>query len=430
MKKFFTFLICVAVLLVTKVDDTQAQSFSADTSALLPIKEVTSSKYQDVIFKRRLDSIQRDVPMDYNVYVQGYIDNYLSRRDEMGRLLGLSKYYFPIYESAFAAAGVPDEIKYLSIVESALNPNAVSRVGAAGPWQFMSETAKIYGLKMTEYVDERRDPIQSSAAAAAYLRDAYQQFGDWLLAIASYNCGKSNVENALAKTGATDYWSIRQLLPAETRGYVPAYIAVTYIMNYYKRHGIMPQPTTIALQTDTLLVNKYVPLNRISAALGLDIKEMMVLNPSYRQLIINGTAAEPRRIIVPQSRKDRYAILTEAINNPNAVIPPYHPVYVPPPPKPKPVVVAQAKPPVTQPAAQPTTQPGQTAATTTTQPPALVAAPRNIPAFHITKLGETLVDIATKYGIRVEDLMLWNKQLGSNRNIRLVAGLTVNLNKN
>jgi membrane-bound lytic murein transglycosylase D len=426
MKKFFTFLFCVAVLLVTKVDGTHAQSFSADTSALLPIKEVTSSKYQDVIFKRRLDSIQRDVPMDYNVYVQGYIDNYLSRRDEMGRLLGLSKYYFPIYESAFAAAGVPDEIKYLSIVESALNPNAVSRVGAAGPWQFMSETAKIYGLKMTDYVDERRDPIQSSAAAAAYLRDAYQQFGDWLLAIASYNCGKSNVENALAKTGATDYWSIRQLLPAETRGYVPAYIAVTYIMNYYKRHGIVPQSTAIALQTDTLLVNKYVPLNRISAALGLDIKEMMVLNPSYRQLIINGTTAEPRRIIVPQSRKDRYAILTEAINNPNAVIPPYHPVYVPPPPKPKPVVVAQAKPPVTQPVAQG----GQTATTTIIQPPALAAAPRTIPAFHITKLGETLVDIATKYGIRVEDLMLWNRQLGNNRNIRLVAGLTVNLNKN
>jgi membrane-bound lytic murein transglycosylase D len=427
MKKFFAFIICVAALQVIKADKLYAfqQSFGSDTSALLPIKEVAVSKYQDVIYKRRLDSIQKDVPLDYNAYVQGYIDAYMGRRDEIGRFLGLSKYYFPIYEKAFREAGVPEEIKYLSIVESALNPNAVSRVGAAGPWQFMSETAKIYHLKMTDYVDERRDPIQSSEAAAAYLRDAYQQFGDWLLAIASYNCGKSNVENALAKTGATDYWSIRQLLPAETRGYVPAYIAISYIMNYYKRHGIMPQPTDIALQTDTLSVNKFVPLNRISAALGLDLKDMVALNPSYRQLIVNGTTAAPRRIIVPQSRKERYAILTEAINNPNAVIPPYRPVYVPPPAPPKPVVVAVAKPIAQVNAGTPQT--GTTAPATSTA--ATNAPPQNIPAYHVTKLGETLVDIATKYGLRVEDLMQWNKQLGSNKNIRLVGGLTVNLNK-
>lgn len=410
----------MAALQAIKADSLYAQTFNADTAALLPVKEVGVSKYQDVIYKRRLDSIQKDVPLDYNAYVQGYIDAYVNRRDEMGRFLGLSKYYFPIYEKAFRDAGVPEEIKYLSIVESALNPNAVSRVGAAGPWQFMSETAKIYGLKMTDYVDERRDPIQSSQAAAAYLRDAYQQFGDWLLAIASYNCGKSNVENALAKTGATDYWSIRQLLPAETRGYVPAYIAVSYIMNYYGRHGIRPQPTEIALQTDTLLVNKFVPFSRISAALGLDIKEMMVLNPAYRMLIINGTTAAPRRIIVPQNRKERYAILTDAINNPNAVIPPYHPVYIPPPAPVKQVVVVAAVP-------AKVVAPVQTV---TAKPQTGTFAPRtDLPAYYITKLGDTFTDIATKYGLKVDDLMQWNQALGGSKTVRLVAGLKVNLSR-
>src|SRR6202007_2143582 len=174
-------------------------------------------------------------------YVQAEIDNYLSQKSDVGRELGLAKYYFPIYEKAFREAGIPDEIKYLSIVESQLNPVATSRAGATGLWQFLGSTARIYGLKMDNYVDERRDPIQSSYAAAAYLKDAYQEFGDWLLAIASYNCGKSNVIRAIEKAGANDFWSIRQYLPVETRGYVPAYIAITYVMNYYKQHNLIPQ---------------------------------------------------------------------------------------------------------------------------------------------------------------------------------------------
>ncbi|MEO7215846.1 transglycosylase SLT domain-containing protein [Mucilaginibacter sp.] len=414
MKKFFTFIICVAALQLMNADSLYAQSFNADTAALLPVKEVAVSKYQDVIFKRRLDSIQKDVPLDYNGYVQGYIDVYMSRRDEIGRFLGLSKYYFPIYEKAFRDAGVPEEIKYLSIVESALNPNAVSRVGAAGPWQFMSETAKIYHLKMNDYVDERRDPVQSSQAAAAYLRDAYQQFGDWLLAIASYNCGKSNVENALAKTGATDYWSIRQLLPAETRGYVPAYIAITYAMNYYKRHGIYPQPTDIPMENDTVSVNRLVPMSRIATALGMDLKDVVTLNPSYRMLIVNGSSAAPRRILVPRNRKDRFTILAQAVDNPNYVIPAYRPVYVAPPVKTRSGAVAAAVSPGVQNAA---------AQTGTIVPMA------NMPQYHTTVKGDTLATIAAKYGLKVEDLMAWNKQLGNNKNIPLVAGLTVNLNR-
>jgi membrane-bound lytic murein transglycosylase D len=355
MKRLFTFIICVLALQIVKANSNN--NFSSlnspvsivDTTVLLPVSQVPVSIYQNVIFKRRLDSIQKDVPLDYNEYVQSYIDNYMGRRDEMSRIMGLTKYYFPIYEKAFRDAGIPDEIKYLSIVESALNPNAVSRVGASGLWQFMSETAKVYGLKMNDYVDERRDPVQSSQAAAAYLKDAYQQFGDWLLAIASYNCGKSNVLHAMEKAGANDFWSIRQYLPAETRGYVPAYIAISYVMNYYNRHGIRPQPTDIPMENDTVTVNRIVPMSRIATALGMDLKDLVTLNPSYRMLIVNGSSAAPRRILAPRSHKERFTVLAQAVDNPNYVIPAYRPVYVQPPTpiRPKPVAVqavAQATP--------------------------------------------------------------------------------------
>jgi membrane-bound lytic murein transglycosylase D len=173
----------------------QSRDGIQDTIMVPVLNAAQVNPYQGSIYKRRLDSIQKEVPLDYNAYVQSYIDTYLngSQRESLGRILVLTKYYFPIYEKVFHDAGIPEEIKYLSIVESQLNPNAVSRVGATGPWQFMGPTAKIYGLNIDSYVDERRDPIQSSYAAAAYLKDAYQQFGDWLTAIASYNCGKSNV---------------------------------------------------------------------------------------------------------------------------------------------------------------------------------------------------------------------------------------------
>jgi membrane-bound lytic murein transglycosylase D len=272
--------------------------------------------YRNNIYKKRLDSIQKDVPLDYNEYVQDNIDTYLSaQRGDISREVGLAKYYFPIYEKAFRDAGIPDEIKYLSIVESQLNPTAVSRVGATGPWQFMGTTARLYGLKMDDYVDERRDPIQSSYAAAAYLKDAYQQFGDWLLAIASYNCGKSNVIEAIEKAGgATDYWSIRQYLPVETRGYVPAYIAITYVMNYYKKHNITPQECSFSTKTDTVSVDKFVSLNSVAHVLQIDLAQLSILNPAYVRMIINGSPEAPKRLVIPQSAKDRYSALYNSIN--------------------------------------------------------------------------------------------------------------------
>lgn len=301
-------------------DSSRSSSQSAgvhDTIMVPVLNAAPVNSYQGSIYKRRLDSIKKDVPLDYNEYVQSYIDTYLgyNQRDDIGRVLGLTKYYFPIYEKAFRDAGIPEEIKYLSIVESQLNPYAVSRVGATGPWQFMTNTAKTYGLNMDNYVDERRDPIQSSYAAAAYLKDAYQEFGDWLLAIASYNCGKSNVIRALEKAnGATDFWSIRQYLPVETRGYVPAYIAITYVMNYYKKHNIVEQSCSMSMKTDTVLVSKYISLNSVSKVLGINLAQLTMLNPSYKMMIVNGSPAAPKRMVIPQASKEKYSALYDALN--------------------------------------------------------------------------------------------------------------------
>jgi membrane-bound lytic murein transglycosylase D len=294
----------------------------------------------------------------------------------MGHVLGLSKYYFPIYEKVFHDAGIPDEIKYLSIVESKLDPYAVSRVGATGPWQFMFTTAKLYGLNMDNYVDDRRDPIQASYAAAAYLKDAYQEFGDWLLAIASYNCGASNVERAVKKAGANDFWSIRQYLPVETRGYVPAFIAVAYVMNFYKKHNIIPQPCYFSLKTDTVLVNKNISLNTIGQALDVNIKELAILNPAYKRQIINGTTAIPKRLVIPQVNNEKYSALYDALNSPDA--------------------------------AEKTSQ-------------AVSASydenkPEKTSSFHIIKHGETLRDIADNYGVELQDIKVWN-HLHSNKAI-------------
>jgi len=326
MKRLFTVLICFLSIALVK-----AAPVSTGIKAG-PVNTATTKNYHDTTFvhaagtvpltgyetliQRRLDSIRKDVPLDYNEYVQNYIDLYIQNREEMGRVVGLSKYYFPIYEKAFRNAGIPAEIEYLSIVESKLDPNAVSRVGATGPWQFMTTTAKLYGLNMDNYVDERRDPVRASYAAAAYIKDAYEEFGDWLLAIASYNCGKSSIESAIAQAGgANDFWSIRQYLPAETRNYVPAYIAVAYVMNYYSKHNILPQACSFSLNIDTVLVDKFVSLRTISSVINVDFSLLSLLNPAYKTQIINGSTANPRRLILPQTTREKYAALYDALNN-------------------------------------------------------------------------------------------------------------------
>ncbi len=382
MKRLFTFAVCILSLNIVeartrlKADSSAlpgktaviSQANFKDTIKALVVPQIPLPGYLSV-FKLRLDSIKKDVPLDYNEYVQSYIDIYTRHKDEMSHVLGLAKYYFPIYEKAFREAGIPEEIKYLSIVESKLDPTAVSRVGATGPWQFMSATAKAYGLNMDNYVDDRRDPVQASYAAAAYLKDAYMEFGDWLLAIASYNCGKSNVERAVAKAGALDFWSIRQYLPQETRGYVPAYIAISYVMNYANKHSILPESWDLALKTDTILVDRFVALSNISKILNVDARQLTILNPAYKKQIINGTVAAPRRLVIPQTGSENYAALYDALN---------------------------------------TDVPVQAPVITNTS-----ADENKLPGSHKIKRGETLAEIADKFGVEVQDLKDWNNLHGN-----------------
>jgi membrane-bound lytic murein transglycosylase D len=269
---------------------------------------------QDLKYKLRLDSIQQIVPLSYNEYVQDFIDRYSKRKEHMGKMLGLSGYYFPIFEKALKAYHIPAEIKYLPIIESEMNPHAISRVGATGMWQFMFGTAKAYGLNMDNFVDERKDPIQASYAAAAYFRDAYEELGDWLLAIAAYNCGKGNVTRAIDKAGSRDFWAIRPFLPKETRDYVPAFIATVYVMNYASSHQIAAQAPAINLKPDTIQVNHFVALADVAKAIHYDETTLYGLNPSYKKKIVNGTMELPKRIILPKVEQQDYANLYNLLN--------------------------------------------------------------------------------------------------------------------
>ncbi len=270
----------------------------------------------NLIYKYRLDSLNAKVPMDYNSYVQTYIDVFLTKRnEEVGHMINLGKYYFPIFEKALAAYHVPPEFKYLPIIESSMNPMAVSRVGATGMWQFMYTTGRVYGLNIDNYVDDRKDPIAASYAAAAYLRDAYNELGDWLLALASYNCGKGNVTRAIAKAGgARSFWEIQGYLPNETRNYVPAFIAANYIMNYYGKHSQIKLSNETILKTDSVYVNKFISFDKIASALNLEANDIQNLNPSYKKLLINGTKENPKRLIIPKLTYTDYTKFFDALN--------------------------------------------------------------------------------------------------------------------
>ena len=246
--------------------------------------------YEKEDYITRLSHLPNVIDMPYNDVVRKFIDQYSGRwRRSVSIMLGASNFYFPLFEEALESYQIPLELKYLPIIESALNPGATSRVGAAGLWQFMIGTGKQYGLEVTSLIDERRDPIKSSYAAAHYLKDLYDIFGDWTLVIASYNCGPQNVSKAIKRAGgSTDYWTIYPYLPAETRGYVPAFIAANYIMNYYCEHNICPVNTQLPAGTDTIMVNRDVRFEQINELCGVSIEELKALNPQYRTTLIPG----------------------------------------------------------------------------------------------------------------------------------------------
>lgn len=244
----------------------------------------------DTVIARRLQSLHTVIPMTYNKEVRSYIRMYLNRmKTRLDVMLTLSEFYFPVFEQSLAKYDVPEELKYLTIVESAMNPQATSRVGAAGLWQFMYTTGKNYGLEVNSIIDERRDTYKSSDAAAHYIHDLYRIFGDWHLAIAAYNCGPGNINKAIARSGGKrDFWQIYSYLPRETRGYIPAFIAATYIMNFYPEHGLHPKRVAIPIHTDTIMVERNMMFHFVNKYTGVDMEELRTLNPQYRADFIPG----------------------------------------------------------------------------------------------------------------------------------------------
>ncbi len=250
--------------------------------------EIDIQEFPDSVYIDRLQDVPSIIDLTYNKIVRNYIHVYTkNRRENVGAMIGLSDYYFPIIEEIFESYGLPTELKYMAVIESALNPRAVSRVGATGMWQFMYGTARMYDLTVNSYVDERRDPVKSAHAAALFMKDLYSMFKDWTLVIAAYNCGPGNVNKAIRRTGGKrDFWELYYYLPRETRGYVPAYIAATYTFNYYKEHGISPVYPEIPIATDTIIISDNLHLKQVSEVLNIPLKALQDLNPQYKENII------------------------------------------------------------------------------------------------------------------------------------------------
>lgn len=246
--------------------------------------------YDDSLIVSRLSRIPTTIEMPLNNVTRKFIDTYSTRmKGSVSVMLGAGNFYMPIFEEALERYGLPLELKYLPVIESALRPSATSRVGAAGLWQFMITTGNRYGLEINTLVDERRDPVKSSDAAARYLRDLYAMFGNWNLAIAAYNCGEGNVQRALLRNGSqegADFWDIYNRLPRETRGYVPAFIAATYIMNYYCEHGIVPHEATLPQESDTVMVRSDISLDNAAQICGMSSEEIRAINPQFRHGIV------------------------------------------------------------------------------------------------------------------------------------------------
>lgn len=249
--------------------------------------------YDTITYKDRLSKLPTIIEMPYNDVVQAFIDRYTGDlRHSVAYMLGAQNFYMPIFEEALDAYNLPLELKYLPVIESALNPFARSHVGAAGLWQFMLPTAKRYNLTVNSLVDERYDIVKSSYAAAQYLRDLYNIFKDWNLVIAAYNCGPDKINKAIRRSyGNRDYWKIYSRLPKETRGYVPAFIAANYVMNYYCEHNICPINAELPVKTDTVMVNRDIHFEQIAHVLGISMEQLKDLNPQYRQNLINGHAS-------------------------------------------------------------------------------------------------------------------------------------------
>jgi membrane-bound lytic murein transglycosylase D len=332
--------------------------------------------YKDEAYASRIAKLQSPIPLTYNQQVREYIDLYaVKKRALTERVMGLSNLYFPLYEEILDKNDLPLEFKYLSIVESALNPMAKSRVGATGLWQFMFQTGKLYNLKINSFIDERKDPIKSTEAACQYFKDMYGIYHDWLLVIAAYNCGAGNVNRAIVRSGGkTTFWEISRYLPKETRGYVPAFIAVTYLMNYTSEHNLTAVPPVISFfEADTVLVDKRAALKDIATATDVPYDLLAYLNPTYKKGIIPD-ADESYVLRLPVNKVNSYLANIDKIFSPNNT-------------------------------------------PSLAEEEGFLADPLNyiaktVKVYHVVKRGEKLAAIADDYNCSVTDLKRWNKIKG------------------
>ncbi len=365
----------------------------------MPQKLGTPQEYEE-----RLSKLPAEIEMPYNSVVGKYIDMYVGKRRGMvSDMLALHNYYGNIFLEELEKQGMPTELQYLPVIESALKPNAVSRVGATGLWQFMPATAKGLGMEVNSLVDERRDPRISSRNAAKYLKQLYNIYGDWSLAIAAYNCGPGNVNKALRRAGGgkKDFWEIYRFLPAETRGYVPAFIAANYAMNYYKEHNIQPRVVSHQLVTDTIKVNKRVHFNQIAQVLNIPIDEIRMLNPQYRKDVIPGDI-KPYTLVLPSQQVLSYVMSEPQILAYDEDI--YRRrTYV----EPRTADDGSEGLEYIDPGAE---QPDMAQSLNATHNLELVQSftDRPVQKTHVVTRGENLRDIARQYGVSATDIKRWN----------------------
>lgn len=329
----------------------------------------------DSVFVQRLQSLHTVVPMTYNAEVRAYIKVYvriMSRR--LDAMLSLSQYYFPMFEETLDRHKVPEELKYLTIVESALNPQATSRAGAAGLWQFMYSTGKHYDLEVNSLVDERRDPYKSTVAAARYLRTLYEMYDDWQLAMAAYNCGPGNVNKAIARSGGKrTFWEIYPYLPRETRGYIPKYIGATYIMNYFHEHGLVAGRYEIPVRTDTVHLHRDVHFGVVEHFTGIPREQLRQLNPQFRTDVIPASS-RTYALCLPAAKASLFLQKEDTICK---------------------------------------------VSKDSISKNAVVSLSSSTVVYHKVKRGETFTSIAKKYGVSASSLRRWN---GKGRNSTLKVG--------
>ncbi len=359
----------------------------------------TNPYFSDSVYIDRLSRIPSIMEMPYNEIVRKFIDMYSGRlRNHMAFMLSASNFYMPIFEEALDAYNLPMELKYLPIIESALNPSAVSRAGASGLWQFMLATGQMYGLESNSLIDERRDPIKASWAAARYLKDLYAIYQDWNLVIAAYNCGPGTINKAIRRAnGDTDYWGIYNYLPKETRGYVPAFIAANYVMTYYCDHNICPMETNIPEHTDTIQVSRSLHFEQIADLCGIEMDQLKSLNPQYKKYVIPGDT-KSYTLRLPLNAVSLFIDKQDTIYEHRSD-----------------ELFKNRK----------TVAIKDTQTNSRTSKSATSTAGKGDVTYHKIKNGETLSAIADKYGVSVKNIQSWNGL----RNTKIAAGKSLKIYK-